>query len=202
MDYSLLILFWAFWFKLPRFKLYVSVTLSNLINFADDDLWILFVLGRVPIHVHLTSDTTWPSSHKIDLWHISLQRLAKVSLKSFNENPPYWPKNCFLFRTGLLDPAQKCDILKAVIFIVTVYLMSYIDTSFIYHLVRAQTLIKLYIIYNMLEVRVMRQLTDRRQSDKLLIYFLSSTGCWSIVFVIWSRYIRCFVLDGHWINTR
>ena len=30
--------------------------------------------------------------------------------------------------------------------------MSYIDTSFIYHLVRAQTLIKLYIIYNMLEV--------------------------------------------------
>lgn len=55
-------------------------------------------------------------------------------------------------RTGLLDPAQKCDILKAVIFIVTVYLMSYIDTSFIYHLVRAQTLIKLYIIYNMLEV--------------------------------------------------
>ncbi|XP_039258882.2 transmembrane anterior posterior transformation protein 1 homolog [Styela clava] len=55
-------------------------------------------------------------------------------------------------RTAVLDPAQKCDILKALIFVITVYMMSYIDTSFIYHLVRAQTLIKLYIIYNMLEV--------------------------------------------------
>ena len=52
----------------------------------------------------------------------------------------------------LLDSAQSCDILKGVIFITCVYFMTYIDTSFIYHTVRAQTLIKLYIIYNMLEV--------------------------------------------------
>uniref|UniRef100_H2YLP4 Uncharacterized protein n=1 Tax=Ciona savignyi TaxID=51511 RepID=H2YLP4_CIOSA len=59
---------------------------------------------------------------------------------------------CWLQRRSLLDPAQSCDLLKGVIFISCVFFMSYIDTSIIYHLVRAQTLIKLYIIYNMLEV--------------------------------------------------
>lgn len=51
-----------------------------------------------------------------------------------------------------LDTALKCDVLKGCIFIMCSYLLSFIDTSVIYHLVRAQTLIKLYIIYNMLEV--------------------------------------------------
>nr|CAB3266812.1 transmembrane anterior posterior transformation protein 1 homolog [Phallusia mammillata] len=59
---------------------------------------------------------------------------------------------CWLRRRSVLDPAQKCDLLKGIIFISCAYVMSYIDTSFIYHLVRAQTLMKLYIIYNMLEV--------------------------------------------------
>ncbi|XP_078488121.1 transmembrane anterior posterior transformation protein 1 homolog isoform X1 [Ciona intestinalis] len=59
---------------------------------------------------------------------------------------------CWFQRRSLLDPAQSCDLLKGVIFISCVFCMSYIDTSIIYHLVRAQTLIKLYIIYNMLEV--------------------------------------------------
>jgi len=51
-----------------------------------------------------------------------------------------------------MDTALKCDIIKSLIFIFGLCLLSKIDTSFIYHLVRAQTLIKLYIIYNMLEV--------------------------------------------------
>jgi len=58
----------------------------------------------------------------------------------------------FTGRKNILDTALTCDILKGLLFVISLYLMSYIDTSKIYHIVRAQNLIKLYIIYNMLEV--------------------------------------------------
>ncbi|CAK8689722.1 transmembrane anterior posterior transformation protein 1 homolog [Clavelina lepadiformis] len=61
--------------------------------------------------------------------------------------PWYW-----LQRKPIVDPTQRYDLLKGALFAVCICLMSYIDTSYIYHTVRAQTLIKLYIIYNMLEV--------------------------------------------------
>jgi hypothetical protein len=34
--------------------------------------------------------------------------------------------------------------------------MGYVDTSALYHIIRAQSVIKLYVIYNMLEVGVPR----------------------------------------------
>lgn len=60
----------------------------------------------------------------------------------------------FIWLTGgkCVDTALKCDLIKGLIFLICTYLMTFIDTSVIYHMVRAQTLIKLYIIYNMLEV--------------------------------------------------
>ena len=51
-----------------------------------------------------------------------------------------------------MDSALKCDLLKGLLFVVCVQLLTGIDTSKVYHMVRAQTLIKLYLIYNMLEV--------------------------------------------------
>ncbi|XP_005990478.1 transmembrane anterior posterior transformation protein 1 homolog isoform X3 [Latimeria chalumnae] len=52
----------------------------------------------------------------------------------------------------LLQPAQVCDILKGVIMVICYFMMHYVDYSMMYHLIRGQSVIKLYIIYNMLEV--------------------------------------------------
>ncbi|KFV62896.1 Transmembrane anterior posterior transformation protein 1, partial [Dryobates pubescens] len=52
----------------------------------------------------------------------------------------------------LLQPAQVCDMLKGVILVICYFMMHYVDYSMMYHLIRGQSVIKLYIIYNMLEV--------------------------------------------------
>ncbi|XP_032962087.1 transmembrane anterior posterior transformation protein 1 homolog isoform X4 [Rhinolophus ferrumequinum] len=52
----------------------------------------------------------------------------------------------------LLQPAQVCDILKGVLLVICYFMMHYVDYSMMYHLIRGQSVIKLYIIYNMLEV--------------------------------------------------
>ncbi|CAB1337401.1 unnamed protein product [Coregonus sp. 'balchen'] len=52
----------------------------------------------------------------------------------------------------LLQPAQVCDILKGLIMVLCYSMMHYVDYSMMYHLIRGQSVIKLYIIYNMLEV--------------------------------------------------
>ncbi|KAK7571123.1 hypothetical protein V9T40_014727 [Parthenolecanium corni] len=51
-----------------------------------------------------------------------------------------------------LKPAEICDLLKVSILVICSFMMSYIDTSVIYHLIKSQSVIKLYIFYNMLEV--------------------------------------------------
>ncbi|XP_066488033.1 transmembrane anterior posterior transformation protein 1 homolog isoform X2 [Tiliqua scincoides] len=52
----------------------------------------------------------------------------------------------------LLQPAQVCDIFKGVILMICYFMLHYVDYSMMYHLIRGQSVIKLYIIYNMLEV--------------------------------------------------
>ena len=52
----------------------------------------------------------------------------------------------------VLEPAQICDLLKGVIIILCCVLMEYVDVSMMYHLIRGQAIIKLYIFFNMLEV--------------------------------------------------
>nr|XP_055033531.1 transmembrane anterior posterior transformation protein 1 homolog isoform X1 [Misgurnus anguillicaudatus] len=51
-----------------------------------------------------------------------------------------------------LQPAQVCDLLKGLIMILCYFMMHYVDYAMMYHLIRGQSVIKLYIIYNMLEV--------------------------------------------------
>ena len=57
----------------------------------------------------------------------------------------------------VLEPAQVCDLLKGVILIACCIIMNYMDVSMMYHLIRGQAIIKLYIFFNMLEVRTGRQ---------------------------------------------
>ncbi|KAM8940291.1 transmembrane anterior posterior transformation protein 1 homolog [Pelodytes ibericus] len=59
---------------------------------------------------------------------------------------------CGLSNGRVLQPAQVCDVLKGVIMIICYFMMHYVDYSMMYHLIRGQSVIKLYIIYNMLEV--------------------------------------------------
>lgn len=60
---------------------------------------------------------------------------------------------CVLFSgSRLLQPAQVCDVLKGFIMVLCYSMMSYVDYAMMYHLIRGQSVIKLYIIYNMLEV--------------------------------------------------
>ncbi|KAI4459221.1 hypothetical protein MML48_6g00007447 [Holotrichia oblita] len=52
----------------------------------------------------------------------------------------------------ILTPAEVCDLLKATILITCSALMFYLDTNMLYHMIKSQSVIKLYIFYNMLEV--------------------------------------------------
>lgn len=53
----------------------------------------------------------------------------------------------------LLAPAEMCDLLKGSIWIIaTIVLITSIDTNRMYHIIKSQSVIKLYIFYNMLEV--------------------------------------------------
>ncbi|MFH4978678.1 hypothetical protein AB6A40_005387 [Gnathostoma spinigerum] len=60
----------------------------------------------------------------------------------------------FGFLSGLRrwTSADTCDLLKVIIVVVASLLMQIVDTSIMYHQVRGQGIIKLYIFYNMLEV--------------------------------------------------
>ncbi|XP_076005204.1 transmembrane anterior posterior transformation protein 1 homolog [Genypterus blacodes] len=59
---------------------------------------------------------------------------------------------CGFSGSRLLQPAQVCDVLKGLILLLCFSMMHYVDYSMMYHLIRGQSVIKLYIIYNMLEV--------------------------------------------------
>ncbi|OWF51710.1 transmembrane anterior posterior transformation protein 1 homolog [Mizuhopecten yessoensis] len=52
----------------------------------------------------------------------------------------------------VLEPAQICDILKGIILLVSFFIINYIDTSMMYHLVRGQAIVKLYVFFNMLDM--------------------------------------------------
>lgn len=52
----------------------------------------------------------------------------------------------------LLTPAEICDLLKGSIWIAVTLLMLSVDTNRVYHIIKSQSIIKLYLFYNMLEV--------------------------------------------------
>lgn len=62
------------------------------------------------------------------------------------------PCGVLIPRCEILEPAQICDILKGVILVFCFLIVNYIDTSMMYHLVRGQAVIKLYVFYNMLDM--------------------------------------------------
>lgn len=62
---------------------------------------------------------------------------------------------CFGWRRRgqrFLSPAEICDLLKGTIWIIATLIIISIDTNRVYHIIKSQSVIKLYIFYNMLEV--------------------------------------------------
>ncbi|KAL3276151.1 hypothetical protein HHI36_020870 [Cryptolaemus montrouzieri] len=60
---------------------------------------------------------------------------------------------CFGFDDGgKLTPAKICDLLRAIMLIFCSMIMCSIDPNVLYHIVKSQSIIKLYIFYNMLDV--------------------------------------------------
>ena len=53
-----------------------------------------------------------------------------------------------------LLPAEKADILKGLLILISCYILMYFDASMMYHNIRGQAAMKLYVIYNALEVRL------------------------------------------------
>jgi len=66
----------------------------------------------------------------------------------------------FKARVSLIEPVQKVDLLKGIIMVACTTGMMQVDTSVLYHIVRGQSVIKLYVVYNMLDI-----------ADKLLASF-------------------------------
>ncbi|KAK9329180.1 eukaryotic membrane protein family-domain-containing protein [Lipomyces starkeyi] len=59
----------------------------------------------------------------------------------------------FLFnKTIFLQQSQKIDIVKGVILVGTVYLLSGLNASILYHNIRGQSAVKLYVMFNVLEI--------------------------------------------------
>lgn len=54
--------------------------------------------------------------------------------------------------TRRLGPAHICDLLKGILMILCGVCLNYVDTSRMYHVIRGQAVIKLYIFFNMLDV--------------------------------------------------
>ncbi|NXU81186.1 TAPT1 protein, partial [Oreotrochilus melanogaster] len=91
----------------------------------------------------------------------------------------------------LLQPAQVCDILKGVILVICYFMMHYVDYSMMYHLIRGQSVIKLYIIYNMLEVR-------KLASEHQACFFFNLKYSCITMFVLKTQLTSCshsFVID-------
>lgn len=78
-----------------------------------------------------------------------------------------------------LKNAQVIDIIRASIFGLCIFAMGYIDTSALYHVIRAQSVIKLYVIYNMLEI--FDRLLASIGQDTLDTLFWLAAGCTPIV---------------------
>lgn len=56
-----------------------------------------------------------------------------------------------------LTPEHKADILKGFLIVFSCIILMYFDASMMYHSIRGQAAIKLYVIYNVLEVWILKQ---------------------------------------------
>ncbi|PRD25777.1 UNVERIFIED_CONTAM: Protein TAPT1-like protein [Trichonephila clavipes] len=86
--------------------------------------------------------TFLPLRSVLSIWFLITQTLKLVFSALFGTHHSY----------RSLQSAEICDLLKVIILSCVSFAMTYIDTSMLYHIVKSQSVIKLYIMFNMLEV--------------------------------------------------
>lgn len=59
---------------------------------------------------------------------------------------------CFRIRREKIPLTRKIDIFKGIVLLVVLYLLTQLDTSKIYHGIRGQSAVKLYVMFNVLEI--------------------------------------------------
>ncbi|KAI6171162.1 hypothetical protein M3Y97_01069300 [Aphelenchoides bicaudatus] len=89
---------------------------------------------------------------KVYAFHARSLRIGEVSVLRISALPGRMAFFGSLLRIREWTAAETCDLLKIVIIVIASIFMQAVDTSMLYHLVRGQGVIKLYIFYNMLEV--------------------------------------------------
>ncbi|CEM25269.1 unnamed protein product [Vitrella brassicaformis CCMP3155] len=73
---------------------------------------------------------------------------------------------------------EACDLTRFIALVLSVFIFSYVDISRIYHYIRGQSLVKLYVLFNMLEIfeRLIRSL-GRDLIDSLMKQITHLTEC-------------------------
>ena len=105
----------------------------------------LFVFTFLPLRVLLACVSVIVRWESLDILAMALTVLSRYPLTYFGVGADH--------RQGrLLHPAEIIDLLKYVIIGSCCYAMSYVDTSMLYHMIKSQSVIKLYLMYNMIEV--------------------------------------------------
>ncbi|CAO3621335.1 unnamed protein product [Cunninghamella blakesleeana] len=85
--------------------------------------------------------TILPLRFGLALYHLFLYIYTSLQV--------WWKKEGSYTR---LRPSEKCDLLKGIIIIITCIFMSNLDPSRLYHSIRGQAVLKLYVIFNALEI--------------------------------------------------
>lgn len=111
-------------------------------------------------------------------------------------------RNVFWWRKPVvLLPQQRSDLIKAAIIILVSRMLQEIDTSVVYHTVRGQSVVKLYVIFNVLEI--LDKLCSSFGNDILDSLYLNTRETTrnraGIVFRSWWRFIVACVYV--WIHT-
>ncbi|XP_064465903.1 transmembrane anterior posterior transformation protein 1 homolog [Ornithodoros turicata] len=88
--------------------------------------------------------TLLPLRFTLSIWFLVVYALRTVMSPFF--------KTRHSSSSRVLQPAEICDLLKGIILCTVCSVVSYVDTSMLYHIVKSQSVIKLYIFFNMLEV--------------------------------------------------
>lgn len=117
--------------------------------------------------------TLLPIRFLLSCWFLISRSFSRLLARfsHYQRHPRFSSNQTGISQHGILQPAEICDLLRGLILICATFLISYVDMSILYHSIKSQSVIKLYIFFNMLEV-----------FDKLL----STLGCDVLDALFWT----------------
>ena len=113
---------------------------------ADNILWATVVFGFVPLYIHHHASASYPFTLPVGNEHGTTEVTIYAT---------YVPLLLIIYSlpSGHMAPAAKADILRMILLASAIgILLPITDTSKIYHTIRGQDTIKLYVIFNSLGV--------------------------------------------------